>query len=82
MLKIIFVDEQESDIDDFKDYVEATNSNEKFEVIGELPLEDLDEMVQVIFKHNPDAIIADFMLNEYKYNIKYNVPYDGVQLVQ
>jgi DNA-binding NarL/FixJ family response regulator len=82
MYKIIFIDEQKTDIEDFKDYVEETNSNEKFEVIGEFPQEEFEEMVQVIFKHNPDAIITDFMLNEMKEDIKYNVPYNGVQLVQ
>lgn len=82
MYKIIFIDEQKTDIDDFKDYVDETKSNEKFEVIGEFPQEELDEMVQVIFKHNPDAIVTDFMLNEMKEDIKYNVPYNGVQLVQ
>lgn len=82
MYKIIFIDEQQSDIDDFKDYVDATNSNEKFEVIGEFPQEELDEMIQVIIKHNPDAVVTDFMLNEYKEAVKYNVPYNGVQLVQ
>lgn len=82
MFKIIFIDEQKTDIDDFKDYVDATNSSKNFEVIGEFPQEELDEMVQVIFKHNPDAIVADFMLNEMKEDIKYNVPYNGVQLVQ
>ncbi len=82
MYKIIFIDEQKTDIDDFKDYVDETNSNEKFEVIGEFPQEELEEMIQVIFKHNPDAIVTDFMLNEMKDDIKYNVPYNGVQLVQ
>lgn len=82
MYKIIFIDEQLSDINDFKDYVEDTNSNEKFEVIGIFPQEDLNEMVHLIFVHNPDAVITDFMLNEYKDTIKYNVPYNGVQLVQ
>ncbi len=82
MYKIVFIDEQADDIGDFKDYVDAINSNEKFEVIGEFPQEELDEMLQIIFKHNPDAVVTDFMLNEYKESIKYNVPYNGVQLVQ
>jgi hypothetical protein len=82
MHRLIFVDEQQADIDDFKDYVEAINSSEPFEVIGEFPQEELDEMVQVILKQDPDALVVDFMLNEYKETIQYNVPYNGVDLVQ
>src|ERR1700692_4805494 len=82
MYKILFIDEQSTDIDDFKDYVEAANTKENFTVDAEFPLEDIAEMIQLIIKHNPDAIVTDFMLNEYKENIKYNVPYNGVQLVR
>jgi len=46
------------------------------------PLEELTEMIEVIFKINPDAIITDFRLNEMKTDIDYNVPYDGVELVE
>lgn len=82
MYKILFIDEQQEDIDQFKDYVEATNTKENMEVIAEYPLESLDEMIQEIFKISPDAVITDFMLNEYKETFKYNVPYNGVQLVR
>lgn len=82
MYKILFIDEQQGDIDDFKDYVDATTTKENIQVISEYPLESLDEMIQVIMKHNPDAVITDFMLNEYKETVKYNVRYNGVQLVK
>lgn len=82
MYKILFIDEQQDDIDQFKDYVEETNTKENMEVIAEYPLESLEEMVQVIFKISPDAVITDFMLNEYRENFDYNVPYNGVQLVR
>jgi DNA-binding NarL/FixJ family response regulator len=82
MYKILFIDEQQGDIDDFKDYVDATTTTENISVVAEYPLESLDEMIQEIFKHNPDAVITDFMLNEYKEAIKYNVPYNGVELVR
>jgi DNA-binding NarL/FixJ family response regulator len=82
MYKIIFIDEEKDAIDEFKDYVDDTNSTQKFEVIGEFPQEELDEMIQVIFKHNPDALITDFNLNEYKTDINYNVPYNGIHLIQ
>lgn len=82
MYNILFIDEQQDDIDDFKDYVDATTTKENISVIAEYPLESLDEMIQVILKHDLDAVITDFMLNEYKEVIKYNVPYNGVQLVK
>jgi CheY-like chemotaxis protein len=82
MYKILFVDEQPGDIDDFKDYVEKTTTKENFKIESEYPLEDIDEMIELIIKHNPDALITDYMLNEYKEAIKYNVPYNGVQLVK
>ena len=82
MYKILFIDEQKSDIDEFKDYVDQSNTKENFTVESEFPLEDITEMIQLIVKHNPDAIVTDFMLNEYKEDIDYNVPYNGVQLVR
>lgn len=81
MYKVLFIDEQQDDIDTFKDYVEKTNTTESIEVISEYPLATLEEMVQHIFKLNPDAVISDFMLNEYKDEVTYNVPYNGVELV-
>lgn len=82
MYKILFIDEQQEDIDYFKDYVDATKTKEGIEVIAEYPLESLDEMIELIIKHNPDALIVDYMLNEYREDINYNVPYTGVQLVR
>ena len=81
MHKIVFIDEQKEDIDDFLDYVEKTSTKESFEIIVEYPVEDLDEMIQLIIQHGPDAIITDYMLNESKEYIKYNIPYNGVELV-
>lgn len=82
MYKIVFIDEQQDDIDAFKDYVDETNTKKKFEVLAEYPREELDEMIDVIFSLNPDAVVVDYMLNEYKETIKYNVPYNGVDLVE
>ena len=81
MYKILFIDEQQEDIDQFKDYVDATSVTGTVEVRAEYPLESMEEMIDEIFKANPDAVITDFMLNEYKEAVKYNVPYNGVQLV-
>lgn len=82
MYKVLFVDEENGMLDDFKDYVEESDSKTKLEVITQLPLESLEDMIEQIFKLGPDALITDFRLNEMKEDIDYNVPYNGVDLVQ
>ena len=39
-------------------------------------------MVGHVFSLHCDAIVVDFMLNEYKEKINYNVPYNGTELVE
>ncbi len=82
MHKILFIDEEQEALDDFLDYVELSSTKDIIEVQTKFPLEHLEEMIELIFEINPDAIITDFRLNEMKTDIKYNVPYDGVELVQ
>jgi len=82
MFRLLFIDEEKDAFDDFKDYVDDSPLKGEFEIITEFPLDDLDEMVESIFKINPDAIITDFMLNEHKTDISYVVPYDGAKLVE
>lgn len=82
MYKIVYVDEYKEDIDDFLDYFDDKDSNNKFEITYLLPEKTLDEMYEKIFEDNPDAVISDYMLNEYKSDIDYNVPYTGVDLTE
>lgn len=82
MYKIIYVDEYREDIDDFLDYFEEKDTNNKFDIEYLLPENSLDLMYEKIFEKNPDAIISDYMLNEYKSDINYNVPYTGVDLTE
>jgi CheY-like chemotaxis protein len=82
MFRILFVDEQQEDIDSFKDYIEEKDLEGQFEVLSEYPLENLDDMIDMVLNLHVDAVITDFMLNEYKEEINYNVPYDGSQLVE
>lgn len=81
MYKILFIDEEQETFDDFLDYVEYSSTKDKIEVQTEFPLENIEEMIELIFKINPDAIVVDFRLNEMKTDIQYNVPYNGVELV-
>lgn len=81
MYRILFIDEEQDDIDSFKDYIEEKDVDKSFEVISTYPLGELDDMLEAIWSSHVDAVITDFMLNEIKENINYNVPYNGVELV-
>lgn len=82
MYKIIYIDEYKDDIDDFLDYFEEKDTNNKFKIQYLLPEKTLDEMYDKIFEGNPDAVVSDYMLNEYKNDISFNVPYSGVDLTE
>ncbi|MFA6084633.1 hypothetical protein [Mucilaginibacter sp.] len=82
MYKVLFIDEETEVFGDFKDYVDASPLKAEFEIITELPLNNIEEMIELIIKVNPDAIVTDFMLNDAKVDIKYNVPYNGSILVK
>lgn len=80
--KILFIDEERDSFDDFLDYVEKSTRAGEIEPITQLPLEDLDMMLERIFEISPDAIITDFNLNEKRVDIDYNVPYNGTELLE
>lgn len=82
MYKIVYIDEYQNVINDFLDYFDEKDSGKNFDIKFLLPAEHLDEMIDLIFHENPDAIISDFQLNEYKTDISYNVPYTGVELAE
>lgn len=82
MYKIIYVDEYGEDIEHFLDYFEEKDSKEIFKIVAIHPSETIEETIENIFSYSPDAIISDYMLNEYKTDIPYNVPYTGVNLVE
>ena len=80
--KILFIDEETDSFDDFLDYVEKSIRAGEIEPITQLPLKDLDMMLERIFEISPDAIITDFNLNEKRVDIDYNVPYNGTELLE
>jgi DNA-binding NarL/FixJ family response regulator len=82
MYKILFIDEEKETLEDFEDFVEKSPLKAKLNPITMFPLADLYEMMESIIKIAPDAIISDYRLNELKTDIKYNVPYNGVDLVE
>lgn len=81
MYKILFIDEENEQLDYFKDHIESFNLNKKVESLTTLPKETVDDMIETILGYSPDAIVTDFKLNEMKTDISFTVPYDGVDLV-
>ena len=71
--KILFIDEEQETLDDFLDYIEASTQKGNITALTQLPLGDLNEMIDCIIKINPDAIITDFKLNDSRESIKYNI---------
>ncbi len=82
MYKILFIDEEKDTLEDFEEFVEDFPSKVELKPLTSFPLASIDEMIEYIIKLAPDALVADFRLNEMKNDIKYNVPYNGVDLVQ
>lgn len=78
--KILFIDEEEEEQDKFYNYFE------KFcpDVVPEclLPKANIEEMLGVIFDKHADAVVTDFRLNEIRKYVKYNVNYNGVDLIK
>lgn len=81
MYKLLFVDEEKETLEDFEDYVEDFPARVTLKPHTEYPLPSMEEMINRIIKISPDVLIVDFRLNEMKSDISYNVPYNGVDLV-
>ena len=82
MYNILFIDEESEVFDNFLDYVDEIDTDKKFAVLTEYPVKSVDEMIAKVIEIAPDAIITDFQLNDKKTDIKYNVPYNGVNLIE
>lgn len=82
MYKIIYIDEYQEDIDNFLDYFDEKDSEGLFKIIPLFPKNSIEETIEEIFENKPDAIVSDYMLNEYKIDITYNIPYTGVVLIE
>lgn len=79
---IVFIDEQQDLLDDFSYFIENSQHKDIINPICILPEGDIDDMIDVIFGINPDAIITDFMLNDSRESINYNVSYTGSDLIR
>lgn len=82
MYKILFIDEEKDTLEDFEEFVEKFSSRVELIPLTALPLPTKEEMVEHIIKLAPDALVTDFRLNEMKNDVSYNIPYNGVDLVE
>lgn len=79
--KLVYIDEQHEDADEFKDFIETKDSERLFEVKYLPPAQTLEGMLAKVLEEAPDAVISDFQLNEHIKEVGYNVPYNGMELV-
>ena len=77
--KVLFIDEESTQHDEFKDHFEENWPEAVRECM--FPAHTIEEMQDRIEKAHPDAIIVDYQLNDKKEDIDYNVGYNGVELL-
>lgn len=85
MKKIIFIDEDRLMLNTFKSHINMSNLKSEFDVVAFFPLESLEQTIEKINEHKPDAIISDYELNDKKDPVKginYSVPYNGAELIK
>ena len=78
--KILFIDEEGTQHDQFLDYFELVCPEINPECM--FPSATIAEMMQRIEDYKPDAVVTDFQLNEMKVDIKYTVKYNGIELIK
>ncbi len=77
--KILFIDEEKRQQDEFADFMD--HYQDRVELICCYPLSTLVDTIAMIDESHPDAIVSDFKLNDIKDDIKYNVSFDGSELM-
>lgn len=77
--KVLFIDEESTQHDDFKDHFEENWPEAVCECL--FPAKTIEEMMDLLEKKHPDAVIIDYQLNDKKEDISYNVGYNGVDLL-
>lgn len=77
--KILFIDEEKRQQDEFADFMD--HYQDRVELKCRYPLSTLVDTIAMIEELHPDAIVSDFKLNDIKDDIKYNVSFDGSELM-
>lgn len=76
---ILFIDEQKEAHRAFKTNF-LDNHKDQFTGSYIVPEATLEDMIEKIVKINPDAVLTDYSLNDYKTSIDYEVQYNGGDL--
>lgn len=77
--KILFIDEEKRQQDEFADFMD--HYQDRVELVCRYPLSTKEATISMIDEQHPDAIVSDFKLNDIKDDIKYNVGFDGSELM-
>lgn len=80
--KIVFVDEEQTQIDKFCRMISTELNGTDVELIPLFPEPNKIDMIEKIMQLSPHAVISDYLLNEKKIDIKFNVNYTGTQLIE
>ncbi|MBH2030109.1 MAG: hypothetical protein I8H74_06510 [Moraxellaceae bacterium] len=81
--KIVFIDEQRSEQNQFKAAFDVHKKSGEVCIITLFPAPTLDEMIANICELHPDALVSDWNLNEIKTDLPsvYEVDYYGSELI-
>ena len=77
--KILFVDEEKSQHDLFLNYMDEAPDDMTVKCL--FPESDINAMIANIDGEHPDAIVADYLLNDIKTDVNYNISYNGTELL-
>ena len=77
--KVLFIDEEKSQHNEFDDFMDKYQDS--VDIMCRFPLPDLESTISMIDELRPDAIVSDFKLNDIKEDIKYNISFDGSELM-
>jgi DNA-binding NtrC family response regulator len=79
--RVLFIDEEKDYHDYFEDYIEYQKISD-IEPIVAYPKQSLQEMIDLVFDISADVVVSDYRLNDIRLDIKHNVPYDGLELIE
>lgn len=80
-MKIVYVDEESDQHDEFKRRLKPHIRTREVEVIAIFPSEDVNKTIDEIIINIPDVLVCDWQLNAIKENVKVSIPYSGSELI-
>ena len=80
--KILVIDEEMAEIEKVQFEFDPWIEDKSFEVDSLLPIQNLNEMIDLILQEKPNAIIVDYQLNRVKTDIgNIQINYNGAILI-